>query len=250
MIPKGSTITNAYILFTTDETDSEPTSLTIWGENVDDAKVYEDKNWDIYDRNKTAVSVVWNDVPAWGTVGETGVKQQSPDLTTIVQEIVDRGGWDSGKAMAFIIEGSGKRVAESYNGSSSKAPLLHVEFTSSIVDIRVIEESDDAEQRTDITGDNVGLYSSDLDFRQDRLSGIRFQNVTVPPGAEITAAYIEFTVRNTNTGSSSLVIDVEMHDDPPTFYDVSDNISHRISVRSFSRSSAAPDGSQAMRWFL
>ena len=50
MIPKGSTITNAYILFTTDETDSEPTSLTIWGEDVDDAKIYEDWNWNISDR--------------------------------------------------------------------------------------------------------------------------------------------------------------------------------------------------------
>ncbi|MBW2412523.1 MAG: hypothetical protein JRF72_22210, partial [Deltaproteobacteria bacterium] len=227
MIPHKSTITNAYILFTTDETDSEPTSLTIWGEDVDDAKIYENIDKNISDRNKTSASVVWNDIPAWGTVGETGVKQQTPDLTAIVQEIVNRGGWDSGKAMAFIIEGTGKRVAESYNGSSSKAPLLHVEFTSNVVDVWVKESSDDAEQRTDLAGDNMYLYSSDLDLRQDRLSGMRFDKVQVPQGAEITAAYIEFTVWGTHTGNARVTIDVEMHDNPPTFYDVPDNISNR-----------------------
>ena len=31
--------------------------------------------------------------------------------------------------MALVITGSGKRVAEAYDGSRTQAPLLHIEYT-------------------------------------------------------------------------------------------------------------------------
>jgi hypothetical protein len=46
----------------------------------------------------------------------------------VIQEIVDRPGWSSDNAMVLIITGTGERVAESYDGNSSGAPLLHVEY--------------------------------------------------------------------------------------------------------------------------
>ncbi|MFT5142970.1 MAG: hypothetical protein ACI80V_001015 [Rhodothermales bacterium] len=58
--------------------------------------------------------------------GPAGSDQETPDLKALVQEIVNRSGWGSGNSMAFIITGSGERTAESYEGSSSKAPLLRV----------------------------------------------------------------------------------------------------------------------------
>ncbi|MGD8764745.1 MAG: hypothetical protein PVG87_20730, partial [Desulfobacteraceae bacterium] len=226
-IPKGSTITNAYILFTTDETNSEATSLTIWGEKAGDAKIYESIINDISTRTKTSAFVDWSNVSGWGIVGETGVNQQSPELTAIVQEIIDLPDWDFGKPIAFIIEGSGKRVAESYNGGGdTKAPLLHVEYTSNVVEVRISSDDDDAEERIDTTGE-VALYSTDLDFRQDRLWGVRFPNVTVPQGAEITNAYIEFVADEVNTGTARVVIDVQDHKDAPMFVQVDRNISDR-----------------------
>lgn len=226
-IPKGSTITNAYILFTTDETDTEPTSLTIWGESSGDAKIYENIVNNISTRAKTSAVVDWPDVSGWGVVGETGVNQQSPDLTAIVQEIIDLPAWDFDKPIAFIIEGSGKRVAESYNGGGdTKAPLLHIEYTSNVVEIRISSDDDDAEERIDTTS-VTALYSSDLDFRQDRLWGVRFPNVTVPQGAEITNAYIEFVADEVNTGTARVRIDVQEHDDAPMFMAIDRNISDR-----------------------
>jgi hypothetical protein len=47
----------------------------------------------------------------------------------VIQEIVDRPGWSAGNALVVIVTGSGKRVAESYNGLPSGAPLLHVEYS-------------------------------------------------------------------------------------------------------------------------
>jgi hypothetical protein len=61
-------------------------------------------------------------------VREAGPDQQTPDLSPVIQEIVDRPGWSSGNALAIIITGSGKRVAESFNGDANGAPLLHLRY--------------------------------------------------------------------------------------------------------------------------
>ena len=44
---------------------------------------------------------------------------------------MNRSGWNSGNALALIVSGSGKRVAESYNGSLGWAPLLVVQYKTS-----------------------------------------------------------------------------------------------------------------------
>jgi hypothetical protein len=125
-IPQGATITSAYIEFETDETDSVGTSLTFHGEASDNAATFGTGYYDISSRPSTAASVAWNSLPAWNTVGE---KHQSPDLSAIVAEIVNRGGWTSGNSMVFIITGSGERTAEAWDGESSNAPLLHVAYS-------------------------------------------------------------------------------------------------------------------------
>ena len=127
-IPQGATITSAYIEFETDETSSESTSLTFHGEDVDNAAAFSSTAHDLTNRTTTSASVDWNNIPAWNRVNE---KHQSPDLSSIVQEIVNRSGWRSGNSMVFIITGSGRRVAESYDGESAAAPLLHVSYTTS-----------------------------------------------------------------------------------------------------------------------
>jgi hypothetical protein len=61
-------------------------------------------------------------------VGEQGTNQRTTELKAIVQELVNRSGWVSGNAMAFIITGTGHRTARSVDGSASGAPMLHVEI--------------------------------------------------------------------------------------------------------------------------
>ncbi|MEJ2261757.1 MAG: hypothetical protein P8X83_08960 [Nitrosopumilaceae archaeon] len=62
---------------------------------------------------------------AWNTVNE---KHSTPDISPLVQEVVDRPGWSIGNSMAFIITGDGERTAEAYDGESGAAPLLHIEY--------------------------------------------------------------------------------------------------------------------------
>ncbi|MDZ7845786.1 MAG: hypothetical protein U5L96_02840 [Owenweeksia sp.] len=76
-------------------------------------------------------SVVWSNIPVWNNVGDAGPDQQSPDLSNLVQSMVNRAGWKSGNALNFILHGTGERVAESYDGSSSQAAILVVEYLRS-----------------------------------------------------------------------------------------------------------------------
>lgn len=127
-IPQGATITTAYIEFEVDEYDSDTTSLTIQGQAADNPSTFTTSSGDITGRTTTTASVSWNNIPTWSTAGDL---EQTPSLTTIVQEMVNRSGWQSGNAMAFLIEGSGKRVARSYDYSSGDAPRLYIEYTTS-----------------------------------------------------------------------------------------------------------------------
>jgi hypothetical protein len=127
-IPQGATIIDAYLQFTVDETYSPPdTSLTIQAEAVDNAAPFTSADFNISSRTTTGAAVGWSP-PTWDTVGAAGPAQQTGDIAPVIQEIVNRPGWTSGNSLAIIITGSGERIAESHNGGSTVAPLLHVEY--------------------------------------------------------------------------------------------------------------------------
>jgi hypothetical protein len=149
-IPQGAAITNAYVQFTADETgfmatflssisnaiipfqvdevNSGATSLTIEGEDVDNATTFTTVNGSISSRQRTTAAISWSPVP-WLTVGEAGPDQQTPNIASVIEELVNRPAWVSGNAVVIIITGTGERTAESANGDSAGAPLLHVEYT-------------------------------------------------------------------------------------------------------------------------
>jgi hypothetical protein len=126
-VPPGATILDAYIQFQVDETSSAPASLTLEGEAADHAAVFLQTTGNISSRPRTVASLRWSPVP-WLTMGEAGPDQRTPDLSPILQEIVDRPGWSSGNALAVLITGVGERVAESVDGDVNGAPLLHVRY--------------------------------------------------------------------------------------------------------------------------
>ena len=157
-IPPGAPINSAYIDFTTDETSSVATSVVFRGEDAADAARFTATVDNISDRATTTASVSWNSIPAWNTVGEV---HTTPDLASVVQEIVDRGDWSSGNAMVFIVTGSGVRVAESYDGSPTQAPLLRVDYT--VISGRVFEDADFAGTASDYDGGANDLALANVD---------------------------------------------------------------------------------------
>ena len=128
-VPPGAVITEAYVQFQTDRATSGITSLTIQGQAADDPATFAKTTNNISSRPRTGQSVLWAPVPAWSTTGAAGPDQRTPDISSVVQAIVNRQGWASGNAMVIILTGSGKRAAESFNGAA--APILHIEYGGS-----------------------------------------------------------------------------------------------------------------------
>ena len=142
-IPKNAGIVAAYIQFTVDELDDEFAFLKISAENSDNATTFSTNRFDISSRSRTAASVSWMP-PAWTSVRSAGPDQQTPDLSALVQEIVTRDNWTSGSSLAFVVEGDGRRVAESYEGRRVSAPELIVTYTlqneAPVVDVGVDQQ--------------------------------------------------------------------------------------------------------------
>lgn len=214
-IPQGATVTSAYIQFTTDETNTGTTNLTINGHDTNDAPAFTTSSYNVSGRTKTSASVSWNPA-AWNTVGQSGSNQRTPELKTIVQEIIDRSGWNSGNDLAFILSGSGERTAESFDGVSSQAPLLHIEYEESgsgggnpvteTLYTRISTGNDDVEQRPD---GSMYFNSSDIELVNDsytggnQVVGLRFRALNIPQGATIDNAYIQFTVDETKNSNGT-----------------------------------------------
>ncbi|MGH7404527.1 MAG: DUF2341 domain-containing protein [Candidatus Methylomirabilales bacterium] len=126
-IPQGSAITNAYIEFTATQNKSGTTSLTFHGEASDNAPTFASASWNISTRTTTSASVTWSSVPSWSS----NLAYQTPNLSAVIQEIVDRSGWASGNSLVIIVSGSGDRDAKTYENSSTQAALLHVDYGQS-----------------------------------------------------------------------------------------------------------------------
>ncbi|MBK7801612.1 MAG: hypothetical protein IPJ55_02845 [Chloracidobacterium sp.] len=108
--------------------------------------------------------------------------------------------------------------------------------TPGSVDVRVNASSDDAEQAA--TGGAVLLNSNDLDFFGETNGagtayssiGVRFNNLTIPQGATVTGAYIQFTANDSGSvsaGNPTYTIQGQNVDNASTFTTATNNISGR-----------------------
>jgi PKD repeat protein len=215
-IPPGALISNAFIQFTVDETDASAGSITFKVEDIDNSTTFLSANGDISSRTALTDSVVWSNIPTWNTVGEQSVDQQTSDLSSLIQLMVNRSGWVSGNALNILATGTGERVAESYDGAPSNPPTLVIEYmipTTVVFDIQ--SSNDDAEQ--DASSGAMDFTSSDLELSTDGSSlqviGLRYDNITIPKGSTVSSAYIQFTVDEVNTANTvNLLLTVEEED--------------------------------------
>ncbi len=153
-VPQGVTITNAFIQFTADEVQSDQTDLTIKAEAVDNSLPFSANAFDISSRNTTISSINWTP-PAWTSVSAAGTDQQTPDIGTIVQEVVNRPGWTTNNSMSFIITGTGHRTAESHNGSPTDAAVLHLTYSPQPVSCDPFVDADNDGSCSDVDCDDT-----------------------------------------------------------------------------------------------
>ena len=88
-IPHGASIDSAFIQFTVDEVSTGACLLSIRGDDADNSQPFSSVSKSVSDRVTTSAEVTWE--PAeWPTVGAAGADQETPDLSSIIQEIVNR----------------------------------------------------------------------------------------------------------------------------------------------------------------
>jgi hypothetical protein len=103
------------------------------GENVDNATTFTTTANNISTRTTTSAGVAWPAIPGWDTTGEAGADQRTPNLSAVLQEIVNRSGWTSGNSANFILTnnastGTPRRSGQAFDTHYSRAPLLSVTY--------------------------------------------------------------------------------------------------------------------------
>lgn len=125
-VPNGATITSATLeLFVA--TADDPI-VDIYGEDTDDAATFTTANNNVSSRTLTTAKYTWS-----GT--NIGASQwHSLPVTSIVAEIVARGGWASGNDMAFIIDCTSASSNVTFRpwdyDDHSLAPKLTIEYST------------------------------------------------------------------------------------------------------------------------
>jgi len=201
-VPQKQGIKSAFIEFVPTEDAVKPANLQIHGEAADDSIAFTTAINDITSRAATLNKVAWSPPAAeW----QEGIAQTTPDITAIVQEIVDRPGWCGGNSMTFAIDdlgATGPRIANSFDGDPSLAPVLRIDFdktkppgagqgcTVQEITARPSISTDDANQN--VSDGAISTLEGFVQMDATRVNGLRFQNFAIPPTATIVEANLIF----------------------------------------------------------
>ncbi|MGI9334980.1 MAG: VWA domain-containing protein, partial [Gammaproteobacteria bacterium] len=242
-IPRGATIDEAVLELTSRTQTNAPVSMKIYGEASDDAATFAATSNDIGARDKTTAVVDWDLTSA--DTWDRSSTVQTPDIASVLQEVVNRPHWCGGNDIALIIEAdgvAGMRSVYSFDNDPGQAPALRINFDESqvyaagqgciaqTVQRQVEASADDAEEKS---SGNVGVTSQTLGIpREDgnaRTVGLRFRGLEIPQGAIINHA--ELNVRSLDDYSTAhtanWIIKGEKVPDAPEFRPQDDDITDR-----------------------
>jgi hypothetical protein len=125
-IPPGATILAAMLEFRTTKARDLPASFVIHGVAADHAPAFGTQPFALSTLPQTGAALHWENVPPWLI---RNYPEPSPDVSAILQEIIDRPGWQSGNAISFIITGSGTRAAHAYEGDPGRMVGLTFKYS-------------------------------------------------------------------------------------------------------------------------
>jgi type IV pilus assembly protein PilY1 len=140
-VPQGANILSAYLeLYAEDDADDDPTTVRIEIQNADDAEQFTNNNGTV-DGRSWGAQTDWSFDERW----REDRSYRSSDIGSLVQSVVNRGGWDIGNAMAFRLRkqsGENRRVLP-YNEDPVRAPRLIINFQdngTALSDVRLVRD--------------------------------------------------------------------------------------------------------------
>ncbi|MFH1601455.1 MAG: hypothetical protein ABIB61_00680 [Candidatus Shapirobacteria bacterium] len=129
-IPQGSTISSATLEWESGGTYSTTANITFYANDADNPAAPTNST-DFRGRALTSASVNWNISASWSFQS----RYAAPDLSSIVQEIINRGTWSSGYAILLMSKDNGTtagnlRSFRTYDVSVSDGPSLSIVYTA------------------------------------------------------------------------------------------------------------------------
>ena len=164
------------------------------------------------DPDGTISSYVWKEGTTQIATGASPTVSLTTGSHTIALTVTDNGGKTAVDNVVITI-----------NPAGGATPVT--------ISKRVATGTDDAEQYQ--SGGTMYLNSTDLELVNDGTTignqtvGLRFTGMTIPKGAVITSAYIQFTADEKGKSATSLVIAGQSADNPTTFTSALNNITSR-----------------------
>ena len=125
-VPQGATINSATLTVNVPSTTADtPNGVTWYGELATNAAAFTTTASDITNRALTSATLVWSG-------SDIGAGDKALTVTSIVQEIVNQGGWASGNAMALLLYGVSSCTIQitSYDTSTTLCARLAIDYTA------------------------------------------------------------------------------------------------------------------------
>lgn len=128
--PKNATIISAYITLTSNSVSTaDNVNVRIKGESNATPATFSTYN-DFAGRTRTTALVDWSTIPHWAFF----TTYNTPEIKTIVQEIVNLAGWGVGQNITLFIANnsstaSANRAVNDYSASAPDAAILYVQWS-------------------------------------------------------------------------------------------------------------------------
>ncbi len=126
-IPRGATITSAIIQVYSTQSQWISININIFGDLINNSATFSTSSLPSQ-RVLTSASVNLSNNINWS--GNTWYAL--PDISSVVQQVVNQSGWQNGNSLSIILKGAGSSYArkwfESFNGSSTLAPKLVITY--------------------------------------------------------------------------------------------------------------------------
>lgn len=189
-VPNGASITSATLdIYVPNQDDPQ---LDIYGHDVDNAPTFSAGANDVNTRARTTATVNW-------TASNIGTAWQSgPDLSTIVQEIVNRAGWAAGNSMVILLDAINdppppERIkAMAYDYSPALAAKLSITYTGLPVELLSFEPSLTSNQEVTITWQTATETNNDFFTVERSQNGATFNAFATVQGAGNSSSTLSY----------------------------------------------------------
>ncbi|MBB6371938.1 lamin tail domain-containing protein [Chryseobacterium shigense] len=230
-LPADAAINSVYLVFNGDEPSTSSTTMKITGE-IGNSLPYPASAAASTGLNLKS-RIYSTSFAEWITSGCVVDQQyQSPDLKNVLNEMFANAGLNNA-SLAFRIQGNGQGAftVRSYSAAAGKRPKLVINYSTQTVTVTTVVSSGNNDAEQTLTNGNMDLAGGILELGgksglTPQVTGLRFENVQIPAGAEITKAYIEFYSYGTNPNNAELVFRTELGN-APVYTAANSNISGR-----------------------